>query len=188
MHAIPRSVSWSLIVVSWLAGACTAGPGTGSGGSSGGSTGGASSTGGSSGGTEGAATGSSGSSGATPTSGGSTSGGSTSGGTEASSGGTEASSGGTEATTGGVSRCEAAVGVTECAVLVKLAEELTEELCTTCQGAACGTEPDCDSQFPCVEGRIVVQGCCSDEDCAGLSPFCGMFIAINNVCVVSDDV
>lgn len=187
MHAIPRSVSWSLIVVSWLAGACTAGPGTGSGGSSGGSTGGASSTGGSSGGTEGTASGSSGSSGATPTSGGSTSGGSTSGGTEASSGGTEASSG-TEATTGGVSRCEAAVGVTECAVLVKLAEELTEELCTTCQGAACGTEPDCDSQFPCVEGRIVVQGCCSDEDCAGLSPFCGMFIAINNVCVVSDDV
>ena len=185
MHAIPRSVSWSLIVVSWLAGACTAGPGTGSGGStgsSGGSTGAASSTGGSSGGTEGTASGSEGSSGA-PT----TSGGSTSGGTEASSGGTEASSG-TEATTGGVSRCEAAVGVTECAVLVKLAEELTEELCTTCQGAACGTEPDCDSQFPCVEGRIVVQGCCGDEDCAGLSPFCGMFIAINNVCVVSDDV
>ena len=180
MHAIPRSVSWSLIVVSWLAGACTAGPGTGSGGStgsSGGSTGAASSTGGSSGGTEGTASGSEGSSGAPPT----TSGGSTS-------GGTEASSGGTEATTGGVSRCEAAVGVTECAVLVKLAEELTEELCTTCQGAACGTEPDCDSQFPCVEGRIVVQGCCSDEDCAGLSPFCGMFIAINNVCVVSDDV
>lgn len=87
-----------------------------------------------------------------------------------------------------MSLCEAAAGVTDCEVLVTLADELTLEVCTTCQGAACGTVSECDTQFPCIDGKIVVQGCCSDEDCAGLSLFCGMFIAVNNVCVLSDDV
>jgi hypothetical protein len=93
----------------------------------------------------------------------------------------------TDATTG-VAGCADIVGSMDCPALVAVSGDLTLEQCTLCQGAPCGQEPDCDSQYPCVGDVIVLRGCCSDEQCAGLTPFFGMFIATNNVCVLSDDV
>lgn len=94
----------------------------------------------------------------------------------------------TASDTTGAAACEAIVGSTDCAALVDVSPDLTLEECMTCQGAACGQEPMCDDQYPCVDGSIVLQGCCSDEQCAGLTLFCGMFIGTNNICVLHDDV
>lgn len=94
----------------------------------------------------------------------------------------------TSTTTGGPLVCDDIVGSLDCAELVAVSGDLTMETCMKCQGIPCGQEPDCDSQFPCFNDVIVIQGCCTDEQCAGLSPFCGMFIAADNVCVLSDDV
>ncbi|MCA9662077.1 MAG: hypothetical protein KC486_27305 [Myxococcales bacterium] len=68
-----------------------------------------------------------------------------------------------------------------------MSPDLTLEECETCQGAACDSDPLCD-QYPCVDGSIVLRGCCTDADCEGLAPFCGMYIATNNICVDSDDI
>lgn len=92
-----------------------------------------------------------------------------------------------DATTGAAA-CEAIVGSTDCVALVEVSPDLTLEECMTCQGAACGQEPVCDEQYPCVDGSIVLQGCCSDQQCAGLTPYCGMHIGTNNVCVLHDDI
>lgn len=99
---------------------------------------------------------------------------------------------GTTGTTGmtgttGAAACEAIVGSQDCAALVAVSGDLTLETCMKCQGSACATDPECDI-FPCIANAIVIQGCCADAQCAGLSPFCGMFIAPNNVCVLSDDI
>lgn len=94
----------------------------------------------------------------------------------------------TSTTTGGPLVCDDIVGSLDCAELVAVSGELTMETCMKCQGIACGQEPECDSQFPCSDDVIVIQGCCTDEQCEGLSPFCGMFIAADSVCVLSDDV
>lgn len=94
----------------------------------------------------------------------------------------------TSGDTTGAAACEAIVGLTDCADLVAVSPDLTLEECMTCQGAACGQKPVCDGQYPCVDGSIVLQGCCSDEQCAGLTPFCGMFIGTDNICVLDDDV
>lgn len=101
--------------------------------------------------------------------------------------GTTSADVGTDATTG-TATCEGLAGSRDCAVLVAGSDELTLEQCEQCQGVACGSAPDCDAQYPCVDRAIVLQGCCEDEHCAGLSPFCGMFTGTNNVCVVHDDV
>ncbi len=103
-------------------------------------------------------------------------------------GATGATTGETSDATTGAAACEAIVGSTDCAALVAVSPDLTLEECMTCQGAPCGQEPICDDQYPCVDGSIVLQGCCSDEQCAGLTLFCGMFIGTDNICVLSDDV
>lgn len=165
------------IVGLWLATGC--GPGTGG-----------SSEGGSSGGGTTAA----GTDGATTTSGAVT-GGSSGGGTGTGDGSTGAPTSGTSSTgattssgsTGGPA-CDEVVGSMDCAELVAFSGELTLEQCETCQGAPCGTIADCDSQFPCKDGSIVIRACCTDEQCADLSPFCGMFIAVDRVCVNDDDI
>ncbi len=93
----------------------------------------------------------------------------------------------TGATTG-APECADVIGSMDCAALVEVSGELTLERCELCQGIACGVEPDtCDVEFPCVDGVIVLQGCCADADCEGLAPYCGMFTATNNVCVLDDD-
>ena len=96
----------------------------------------------------------------------------------------------TDATSGttGALFCEGIVGSQDCEALVAVASELSFETCIQCQGIPCGLDPECDGEFPCVDEAIVIQGCCSDRQCAGLSPFCGMFIGTNNVCVNNDDV
>jgi len=91
-------------------------------------------------------------------------------------------------TTTGAAACDAIVGSTDCEALVAVSGDLTLEDCQACQGIPCGQDPACDGQYPCLDGIIVLQGCCSDEQCAGVAPFCGMFIATDNICVLSDDV
>lgn len=165
----------SVIVVT----AC--GPGTG--GSSGDSTGMSSTS-----GVTGTSSTSSGETGGVPTSGAPTSeSGTTALDTGASTGDTAGTTEDPSGTTGS-ELCDAIVGSRDCAALVGISGDLTLEECMLCQGAPCGQEASCDSQYPCVDGAIVIQGCCTDEQCAGLTPFCGMFIGTNNVCVLSDDV
>lgn len=84
--------------------------------------------------------------------------------------------------------CAAIVGSTDCAALAEVSPDLSLEECMMCQGAPCGEHEQCDSQYPCVDGFIVLRGCCTDGQCEGLTPFCGMFIATNNVCVKNDDI
>ena len=84
--------------------------------------------------------------------------------------------------------CEAIVGSRDCEALAAVSPDLDLATCLLCQGIACGQEADCDAEYPCVRGAIVLQGCCTDDDCADLTPFCGMFIGTNNVCVLHDDV
>jgi hypothetical protein len=169
------------------------GPGTG-GSSDGGSTGGGTTaatdgatttTGAATGDGSGGATGTSEAT-ATPTTGGTT--GATSTTTAGTTGATSTTTAGTTtgATTGELT-CDDVVGSLDCALLAEFSGELTVEECEMCQGAACGANQECD-EYPCVDGKIVVRGCCTDRECADLSPFCGMFIATNNVCVVSDDI
>lgn len=163
-----------------LASAC----GPGSGGSSGESTG-DSSGGGTSAGTS---TGD-----MTPTTGSSTSGPGTT--SDPDTGGTTIVTGAgttTDATTDpsgttGPQACEAIVGSTDCAALAEVSIDLSLEDCIACQATPCGADPLCDGQYPCIDGEIVIKGCCSDAQCAGLTPFCGMFIGTNNVCVLQDD-
>jgi hypothetical protein len=77
-------------------------------------------------------------------------------------------------------------GVRDCAILDgKTGASL--ELCNACQGTACGTRPDCDSQLPCVDGNIAVVGCCGESDCAGIAPYCGQFLGLGSICVDADD-
>lgn len=162
------------VVCLLLASAC----GPGSGGSSDDSSGGATSAGTSAGDTT-----------ATPTTGSSTSAPGTT--TDPDTGGTTVVTGDGTTTdpsaTTGPQACEAIVGSTECAALAEVSGDLSFEECTACQAAPCGTDPICDGQYPCIDGAIVVKGCCSDAQCAGLTPFCGMFIGTNNVCVLQDD-
>ena len=80
------------------------------------------------------------------------------------------------------------VGSTDCTVLADCSFDLTLEECQACQGAACDPGSMCGRQFPCKDGMIVIRGCDEDSQCADLSPFCGMYIAVNNVCVPSDDI
>lgn len=94
---------------------------------------------------------------------------------------------GTSGTTAPGPSCEAIVGSEDCNWLAEVSPDLELDLCLTCQGAPCGQHAECDSLFPCVEGAIVLRGCCTDEQCAGLTPFCGMFLGIDNICVESDD-
>ncbi len=102
---------------------------------------------------------------------------------------TAATSGTTDAPSGttGAPICEDIVGSQDCEALVEVATELSFETCIQCQGVPCGVDAECDNAFPCVDEAIVIQGCCSDRQCAGLSLYCGMFIATNNVCVNDDD-
>ncbi len=124
----------------------------------------------------------------TSTSGTSTSGTSTSGSGTSGSGtsGSGTSGTGTSGTTG-VAACDAIIGSTDCMALVEVSGDLTLEECLTCQGSPCGLDPSCD-QYPCVNGSVVIQGCCTDAQCAELTPYCGMFIGTDNVCVKDDDI
>ena len=79
-------------------------------------------------------------------------------------------------------------GEADCAVLAAASQDLSVEVCTACQGAVCGSDRDCDVRFPCAAGVIVIRGCCVDADCADISPFCGQFIAVDDVCVPQDDI
>lgn len=161
------------VLIAGLIGALACGPGEG-GSSEGGSTGAVSSTGGAS--TTGA---SSGTDTGAPTTGDSATSGT---------GTTDATSGpGTTDATTGEPTCEDIVGSTDCALLVAVSKELTLAECEMCQGAACGAIATCDGQYPCVDGVIVLRGCCFDHQCTEGAPFCGQFLGTNNVCVLQDD-
>ena len=105
---------------------------------------------------------------------------------------TDATSIATEDVTSGVTTgpraCASIVGSMECEALAEVSIDLTLEECLLCQGAPCGREALCDGQYPCVDGVIVLRGCCQDLECEGLTPFCGMYLGTNDICVLSDDI
>ncbi len=80
------------------------------------------------------------------------------------------------------------VGSTDCSTLAEVSIDLTLDECLACQGAACGSDATCDAKFPCVDGEILIVGCADDEDCQGVSSFCGRYTGTNDVCVPDDDV
>ncbi len=104
--------------------------------------------------------------------------------------GTTGATGTSEASgaTTGAPGCAMIVGVEDCALLAEFTPELTLEECLLCQGIPCGQDPGCDAEYPCIEGKIVLRGCCTDDQCEGLTPYCGMFIGTDNICVLHDDV
>jgi hypothetical protein len=44
--------------------------------------------------------------------------------------------------------------------------------CERCQGTACDVDAECKRDFPCEDGKIVVQGCEEDSDCSELGVLC----------------
>lgn len=80
------------------------------------------------------------------------------------------------------------VGVRDCDELVKqLNIPDFAPLCERCQGADCGAEPGCKRDFPCEDGKIVVQGCEEDSDCSDLNALCANYTAHpHHVCSLSD--
>jgi hypothetical protein len=80
------------------------------------------------------------------------------------------------------------VGSRDCAKLVK--ELNVPEFgaqCERCQTAACDADAECKRQFPCKDGKIVVQGCEDDSDCSDLSALCAKHTERpHNVCSNSD--
>jgi hypothetical protein len=75
-------------------------------------------------------------------------------------------------------------GVSDCAYLAAHAG-VDLETCEVCQGAPCDT-PGCQG-FGC-EGVTVVRGCCTDQDCQGVTPFCGLHAAPHFLCVKDDPI
>lgn len=80
------------------------------------------------------------------------------------------------------------VGLRDCA---KLSAELEWpeflKYCEMCQGKTCdGEEGACKLNFPCEQGKYVVQGCEEDSDCSELKALCGMYIGPDNICTVND--
>jgi len=76
------------------------------------------------------------------------------------------------------------VGSRDCAFLAARLRFSFQE-CQTCQGQPCDTVPGCNA--PCVDGVHVYRGCCSDDDCAGVSAFCSSFASSpHGSCVVDD--
>ncbi len=82
------------------------------------------------------------------------------------------------------------VGSRDCAVLARSLEmpEL-QAFCKKCQGQPCDAmHPDCGG-FPCEEGKLVLQGCEEDSDCAGLPMTrCGLYTSHpHNICTTDGD-
>jgi hypothetical protein len=75
------------------------------------------------------------------------------------------------------------VGSRECDVIKEsTADPATHEACDACQGAVCGGSEACGI-FPCVDEKIVIQGCEEDEDCAGFPGMrCGMYSGPDSIC------
>ena len=76
----------------------------------------------------------------------------------------------------------------DCRRLARGSPDLDRATCERCQGTTCGTDDECDLMFPCIEEEIVIHGCCDDQDCDGIAPFCGQYRGVDEVCVVSDDI
>lgn len=87
-----------------------------------------------------------------------------------------------------VSELQGCTGSTDCVVLARCSFDLTLQTCQRCQGLACGRDVECDRSFPCVGGQILIRGCDDDSQCQDIAPFCGQYIAVDNVCVDSDDI
>ena len=79
------------------------------------------------------------------------------------------------------------VGSRDCAELVReLDVPWFAEMCESCQGKACDLG-ECNESFPCVEGKIVIEGCEEDSDCADMDALCASNIAMpHHVCTVAD--
>ncbi|MEK6608297.1 MAG: hypothetical protein AABZ30_11595 [Myxococcota bacterium] len=105
-----------------------------------------------------------------------------------------AAAAGVSVAAGGACEGECTVaGSSDCDAIAKASDgDISPEQCALCQGRPCGEEDTCDSQFPCVsdsgdQDMIVVRGCCEDADCEDIAPFCGRYLGVNHVCVLSDD-
>jgi hypothetical protein len=81
-------------------------------------------------------------------------------------------------------------------VAAHAAEAITVETCAACQGADCvedpnrqeGVAPEGCPSLPCVDGKVVVQACTCDADCAGVAHYCGQFTGPHLLCTEDDDI
>jgi hypothetical protein len=57
------------------------------------------------------------------------------------------------------------------------------EICQHCQAADC-SDMTCGALFPCIDAKIVVQGCDDDGDCSKLDGAkCGLNSSTSHVCL-----
>jgi hypothetical protein len=79
------------------------------------------------------------------------------------------------------------VGSRNCSELVKeLNVPWFAEMCERCQGKTC-ENGDCKLNFPCVDGKFIVQGCEEDSDCSDVKALCAKHTAMpHHVCTVAD--
>ena len=77
--------------------------------------------------------------------------------------------------------------VTNCDALIAAGVGVDLATCQSCQGASCGADAGSPcGEFPCIDGVVVIRGCCSDRDCRGLASFCGMYTGPHYLCVTDD--
>jgi hypothetical protein len=70
--------------------------------------------------------------------------------------------------------------------IVFLNSQVSLDSCRQCQDATCIQQNDPCYQYPCVEGKHVIQACGCDSDCEGIAPFCGWRASIHAICQESD--
>jgi uncharacterized protein YgiB involved in biofilm formation len=74
------------------------------------------------------------------------------------------------------------VGSRDCEELAPHVSGNFLQICQDCQAAEC-TDMTCAALFPCVDAKIVVQGCDDDEDCVKLDGAqCGLH-STSHVCL-----
>jgi len=75
------------------------------------------------------------------------------------------------------------VGSRDCEELAPHVSSNFLQICKLCQAAEC-TDMTCGALFPCIDAKIVVQGCDDDEDCSKLEGAkCGLNSDTSHVCL-----
>jgi hypothetical protein len=80
------------------------------------------------------------------------------------------------------------VGSRDCQAIATQSTDknFTQHVCDRCQAETC-TDDDCASLYPCVDDKIVIQGCDDDADCRGLGGHCSSFGGLRHTCSIRPD-
>lgn len=81
---------------------------------------------------------------------------------------------------------DAHVGSRDCEVIRSSTQDpATHQACSNCQDATCGAP--CE-YYPCVDNKVVIQGCEADSDCSEFNgALCGLYSAPDKICSFHSD-